>query len=64
MGFAPKLGTRNSGQAAKRTACNSLGINRLVHREDLKEKGIKKYGRERKGEKCQEAKMKRQEDKV
>lgn len=53
MGFRPKLGTRNLG---KRIACNSLGINRLVQREDLKEKEFKNYGREREGEKCQEAK--------
>lgn len=33
-----------------------MRIDRLVHKENLKEKGIKKYGREQKGEKCQEAK--------
>lgn len=56
VGFGPKLETRNSGQARKWMACKSLRIDRLVHKENLKEKGIKKYGREQKGKKCQEAK--------
>lgn len=56
VGFGPKLGTRNSGQDGKQTAYNFLGINRIVHREDSKEKGIKKYRRERKRGKCHKAK--------
>lgn len=42
MGIGPKLEIRNPGQA------KGMGINRLVHREDIKEKGIKDYGREQK----------------
>lgn len=37
-------------------AYKSLGINRLDPEEDIKEKGIKKYGKEHMWKNCQEAK--------
>lgn len=61
--FGSKLETRNSGQARKRTAYKYLRIHRFDHTEDLKEKGIKKYGKEQKGGKWQEEKKWRSEKK-